>query len=170
MSSTTVQHIVLYTDGSCSPSNPGPGGWAFLPIVDGNPGELVSDGEAHSTNNRMELTAAIEALRFCGEGAKVEIYSDSQYVVKGITEWVPGWQRRNWKRGKGKEVINVDLWQMLDRENQRVRPVWRWVKAHAGDEYNELVDQEARLVAGDFANADAYLETDLPGTDFSNEE
>ena len=161
MSASQSPLIELYTDGSCSPTNPGPGGWAFIPIVDGTPGQLVSGGKVHSTNNRMELTAAIEALNFCATGARVRIFSDSQYVVKGITEWVPGWQKRNWTRKKNKPVINVDLWQALVRQNERIRPDWRWVKAHAGDEYNELVDVEARNAAQRLFGGDHGSDDDL---------
>lgn len=161
MSSSTHSLIELYTDGSCSPTNPGPGGWAFIPIVDGTPGEVVSDGERESTNNRMELTAAIEALRFCRSGAQVRVYSDSQYVVKGITEWVLGWQKRNWKRQRNLPVVNADLWQVLVAEDARVNPAWHWVKAHAGNEYNELVDDEARAVAQRIAGSSNETHEDL---------
>ncbi len=108
---------------------------------------VVSGSEEHTTNNRMELTAAIEALRSCDSGERVVIRTDSQYVRRGMTEWISNWKRQGWRRGKGQPVLNHDLWMALDAENERVSVDWQWIKAHAGNEHNESVDTAARDAA-----------------------
>lgn len=143
----TKSKVVLYTDGSCAPTNPGPGGWAYLPVVDGVPDELVKGSEARSTNNRMELTAAIEALKTRADGESVELFTDSEYLRLGITQWMDAWLRNGWTRKKGRPVLNKDLWLALHTQNTRLRVEWRWVKAHAGHTFNEMVDQAARDAA-----------------------
>ncbi len=113
----------------------------------------MKGSEAHSTNNRMELTAALEALKSRRDGEKVELHTDSEYLRKGITQWISAWQRNGWTRKTGKPVLNKDLWIALDTENKRVHVEWRWVKAHAGHVYNEMVDQAARDAATDASNS-----------------
>ena len=127
----------FYTDGSTL-NNPGPSGWAFIAICDIWEWE-VSDCVAESTNNRMELTAVIEALKFAKNQNTIEIYSDSQYVIKGITQWIDNWIKKDWKK-----VKNVDLWKELHPLTIGKDIRWTWVKAHADDEYNNRVDLLAR--------------------------
>ncbi len=141
---TNRQEITVYTDGGCH-GNPGPGGWACVVIADGETREL-SGGEAHTTNNKMELTAAINALsairntaRFAGR--PVTLYSDSQYVKNGITGWIHGWKKNGWKTAAKKPVLNQELWQQLDALNAALSVDWQWVKGHAGVQYNERCDR-----------------------------
>lgn len=129
---------VAYVDGSCCPTNPGPGGWAFI-YLDGQREWHVSGGETTSTNNKMELTAAIEALEFVPKEKKLTIYSDSIYVIKGITEWIGNWKKKGWAK-----VKNREYWERLDGLCEGRSVEWRWVKAHNGDVYNEKVDKLAR--------------------------
>ena len=133
--------VHVFTDGACS-GNPGPGGWAAL-IRFGKQEKELSGGNAHTTNNRMELTAAIEALKALTRPCKVVLHTDSQYVVKGITEWLPGWKRRGWKNSQNKPVENRDLWEALDAATKPHKIDWLWVKGHAGHAENEHVDQLA---------------------------
>lgn len=129
--------VTIYTDGACS-GNPGPGGWAAL-LRFGAHQKEISGAEAHTTNNRMELMAAIESLALLKRACAVTIYTDSEYLKRGVTEWMPGWKRRGWKR-KGGELLNVDLWQKLDHLLQQHRVAWQWVKGHANHAENERVD------------------------------
>ena len=133
--------IHIFSDGACS-GNPGPGGWAAL-IRYGRQEKEISGGEAHTTNNRMELTAATRALQALTRSCKVVIHTDSQYVVKGITEWLPGWKRRGWKNSQNKPVENRDLWEELDAATKGHKIDWQWVKGHAGHAENERVDKLA---------------------------
>jgi ribonuclease HI len=133
--------VEIFTDGSCDP-NPGPGGWAAI-IVDGDHKMELSGSESHSTNNRMELTAAIEAIRTIEPSITLKIFTDSQYLQKGVTEWMKNWKSRNWKR-KGGELANIDLWQCLSREIDTRKITWKWIKGHNGHPYNERADQLAR--------------------------
>ncbi len=136
--------VIVYTDGACS-GNPGAGGWAAI-ITGLAAGEVVlSDGEKQTTNNRMELMAAIASLRHLSHQAsqKIIIYTDSQYVKNGITAWIENWKKNGWKTAKKDPVKNVDLWQQLDELNVMLRPQWQWVKGHNGHEYNERCDQLA---------------------------
>ncbi len=133
--------VTIYTDGACT-GNPGPGGWGAL-LRYGVHEKAISGGEPDTTNNRMELRAALEALRALEEPCRVTLFTDSQYLKQGITEWLPNWKRRNWRR-KGGKLANVDLWMKLDEEIARHEIHWRWVKGHAGNVYNERVDQLAR--------------------------
>jgi len=137
-----MKHVVIYTDGACS-GNPGPGGWGLF-IQYGDHSKKLSGAELETTNNRMELTAAIRALELLLEPCRVDLFTDSQYLQKGMTEWLSGWKKRNWKRSDKSAVKNVDLWQALDQHNSRHKISWRWVKAHNGHPENELVDQLAR--------------------------
>ena len=137
-----MKSIEIHTDGAC-PGNPGPGGWAALLRYKGHERE-VTGSEAHTTNNRMELMAAISGLEALIEPCEITLHTDSQYVRQGITEWMPGWVRRNWKTAGGDAVKNRDLWERLHAATQRHRIDWRWVKGHSGDPDNERVDQLAR--------------------------
>lgn len=142
--------LIIYSDGGCS-GNPGPGGWGFV-IVDGDAKvgsgtEIVrSGGEKVTTNNRMELTAVIEALRLVQATAEwasrpVSMYTDSQYVQKGITQWIAGWKRNGWRTASKDPVKNQDLWVPLDELATALRPRWVWVKGHVGIHYNEVCDR-----------------------------
>ena len=133
--------VTIYTDGACK-GNPGPGGWGAWLSSGGHDKELFG-GERETTNNRMELTAPIEALASLKRSCDVVIYLDSEYVRKGITEWIINWQRRGWKTADGKPVKNADLWQRLDALRKLHRVEWRWVKGHAGDPGNERADMLA---------------------------
>jgi ribonuclease HI len=130
--------VTIYTDGACR-GNPGPGGWGAL-LIAGDRRRTLSGCEAATTNNRMELSAAIEALRALRRPTEVTLYTDSKYVCDGIREWLPNWKQRGWKTADRKPVKNVDLWQALDAATQPHRIDWRWVKGHAGNEGNEAAD------------------------------
>ncbi|MGH8516448.1 MAG: ribonuclease HI [Panacagrimonas sp.] len=133
-----MKEVVAYTDGACK-GNPGRGGWgAWLRWNEHE--KRLSGGELLTTNNRMELMGAIMALESLREPCRIMLHTDSQYVMKGITEWMPAWKRKNWKTADGKPVKNVDLWQRLDTARTRHEVEWRWVKGHAGDLGNELAD------------------------------
>ena len=134
--------VEIHCDGACS-GNPGPGGWAALLRWAGHEREL-SGGESPTTNNRMEMTAAIMALESLRRPMQVALYSDSTYVRDGITKWLPQWKRRNWRTADNKPVKNVDLWQRLEKAAAPHKVSWHWVKGHAGDPDNEHVDRLAR--------------------------
>lgn len=134
--------VVIYTDGACS-RNPGPGGWGALLIYGGERKELKG-GEAETTNNRMELLAAIRALEALNRRCRVDLHTDSNYLRHGITEWIRKWKRNGWKTANWKPVKNDDLWQRLDELQAGQDVDWHWVKGHAGDEGNERADQLAR--------------------------
>lgn len=135
--SETEDRVIIYTDGGCVP-NPGVGGWGAILIYKGKEREL-SGSHPETTNNRMEMTAAITSLQALKRPCKVAIYTDSEYLKKGITEWMPGWKQKNWTR-KGGEIKNVDLWKALDAAASPHDIVWRWVKGHAGVHFNERCD------------------------------
>lgn len=130
--------VVIYTDGACS-GNPGPGGWGALLMFGGKTKEICG-GEPATTNNRMELMAAIQALESLNRPCQVELHTDSQYVMKGISEWIHAWKRRSWRTADNKPVKNDDLWRRLDEARLRHEVQWRWVKGHAGHEHNERAD------------------------------
>jgi len=134
--------VTIYTDGACS-GNPGAGGWGAI-LMHGGKEKEISGGELATTNNRMELMAAIQALEALNKPCKVELFTDSQYVQKGIAEWIHAWKRRGWKTADGKPVKNDDLWRRLDEARSRHDVTWRWVKGHAGHELNERADALAR--------------------------
>lgn len=134
----TNSKVEIYTDGACR-GNPGPGGWAALLLFNGRERE-ISGAEAHTTNNRMELTAVIRALEALKRPVQGCIYTDSQYVRQGILEWVPNWKSRGWKTADKKPVKNQDLWQALDALAGTHRLEWHWVKGHSGNAGNERVD------------------------------
>ncbi len=137
-----MQNVVIYTDGACS-GNPGPGGWGALLQCNGSEREL-SGGEDHTTNNRMEMQAAIEALNALKRPCTVDLYTDSTYVRDGITKWLEGWKVRNWKTAAKKPVKNADLWMALEEAEARHKVKWHWVKGHAGHDGNERADELAR--------------------------
>lgn len=146
-----MDHIEIYTDGGCS-GNPGPGGWAFV-LTAGEARKARSGGEANTTNNRMELRAIIEALKEAealAPGASVELKTDSQYVKNGITTWIMSWKKNGWRTADKKPVKNQELWEELDAVNARVKPVFSWVKGHAGVELNEVCDQMVQVEIGKF--------------------
>jgi ribonuclease HI len=137
------EQVIVYTDGACR-GNPGPGGWGALLKFRDRERELFG-AEADTTNNRMELTAAIEALGVLSRPCSVRLFTDSVYVSKGISEWLPKWVRNNWRTANKAPVKNVDLWQRLDQLCGKHRVEWQWVKGHAGDPGNERADQLANL-------------------------
>lgn len=138
-----MTQTVVYTDGACS-GNPGPGGWGVLIEKDGE-AQTLSGGEAQTTNNRMELLAAITALETLPAGDPIALYTDSQYVKGGITGWIVNWKRNGWKTSAKKPVKNADLWRRLDEAAKAHSVEWRWIKGHAGHPGNERADELARL-------------------------
>jgi ribonuclease HI len=138
----TTEIIDIYTDGACS-GNPGPGGWGAILRMGGTEKELFG-GELATTNNRMELMAVIEALRALKRPVQARVHTDSQYVQKGISEWIVGWKRRGWKTADKSPVKNVDLWQALDSEAAKHKIEWLWVRGHNGHPENERADALAR--------------------------
>ena len=138
----TQPHVVIHTDGGCSP-NPGVGGWGVILESRGHKKELKG-GEISSTNNRMELTAAISALESLKYPSKVDIHTDSQYVRDGITKWINNWKRNGWRTASKEPVKNVDLWKRLDAALHTHTVRWHWVKGHAGHDLNERADELAR--------------------------
>jgi len=139
---TTLPHVHIYTDGACS-GTPGPGGWGALRKYGSGEKEL-SGSEADTTNNRMELTAAIKSLEALKQSCRVDFYTDSEYVRRGITEWISNWKRRGWRTASKKAVKNKDLWQALDAAVRPHKIEWHWVRGHAGHRENERVDGLAR--------------------------
>ena len=140
-----MKHVEVHTDGACL-GNPGPGGWAALLRYGAHEREIAG-AEADTTNNRMELLAAISALESLTEPCVVDLTTDSQYVRQGIMDWMPNWIRRNWKTAGGDPVKNRDLWERLHAATTRHRIAWHWVKGHSGDPDNERVDALARAAA-----------------------
>ena len=132
----------MYTDGACS-GNPGPGGWGAV-LMSGTHRKELFGGERETTNNRMEMMAVIRGAEALKRGCSVDIYTDSKYVMHGMTEWVDGWKKCGWKTASKQPVKNVDLWQRLEQALDRHQVNWNWVKGHSGDPYNELADELAR--------------------------
>ena len=144
--------IKIYTDGACI-GNPGPGGWAAIILTEGNKKEIFG-GNKLTTNNRMELTAAIKALEYCDEKdgnqptlKQIEIYTDSTYVKEGITVWINTWEKNNWKTADKKNVKNVDLWKKLKELVKSNQIEWNWIKGHSKDPMNDLADELAKKAA-----------------------
>jgi ribonuclease HI len=151
-----MAELFAYTDGACS-GNPGPGGWGVLMIAREN-GAVIKEktlngGEADTTNNRMELLAAISALEALTRVSDLTIVTDSAYVKNGVTEWIHGWKRNGWKTAARAPVKNVDLWQRLDAAQAAHRVTWRWIKGHAGHAENERADELARMGMAPFKTA-----------------
>jgi ribonuclease HI len=143
---STLSNVTIYTDGACS-GNPGPGGWGALlqTMYQGAPHTReLCGGEPNTTNNRMELLGAIEALNALKRPCEVTLYTDSTYVKQGIESWLASWKRKGWRTAANKPVKNQDLWQALDEACKRHEVAWRWVKGHAGNEGNERADELAR--------------------------
>lgn len=136
-----TEHVEIFTDGACR-GNPGPGGWGVL-LRHGEHEKQMHGGEPETTNNRMELMAAIVALESLKRPCKVDLTTDSQYVRQGITDWIKNWKKRGWKNSAKKPVKNVDLWMRLDEAAAKHEIEWHWVKGHSGHDENELVDQLA---------------------------
>ncbi|OUS10286.1 ribonuclease HI [Gammaproteobacteria bacterium 54_18_T64] len=136
-----MKAVEIFTDGACR-GNPGPGGWGVLLRYNGIEKPLYG-GETHTTNNRMELLAAIRGLEALSERCQIDLTSDSQYVRKGITEWLQGWKARGWKTAAKKPVKNKDLWQLLDQQAARHEVNWHWVKGHSGHRENDIADELA---------------------------
>ncbi len=134
--------VEVFTDGACR-GNPGPGGWAALLRYGGHE-KLISGGEPVTTNNRMELLAAIRGLEALKRPCRVRVYTDSEYLKRGITEWISGWKRKGWKTAAGQPVKNVDLWERLDQVQSTHKVEWAWVRGHSGHPENERVDAAAR--------------------------
>lgn len=150
-----MENLVIYTDGGCS-GNPGPGGWGTV-IIDGENLTKLSGGKKQTTNNRMELSAAINALEAVVKNTEwrsrhVEVYSDSQYVKNGITSWIKNWKKNGWKTAAKKPVLNQDLWIALDTLYNQLDIEWKWVKGHAGVEFNEICDQLCKMEMEKFQN------------------
>ena len=142
-SASGAETVQIFADGACK-GNPGPGGWGAI-LREGGLEREIFGGERQTTNNRMELTAVIRALAALERPATVEVYTDSQYVQKGISEWLHAWKRRGWRTADKEPVKNVDLWQQLDRLAAPHRIAWHWVKGHAGHPENERADALANL-------------------------
>ena len=137
-----MKHVEVFTDGACS-GNPGPGGWGAI-LRHGASVKEMSGGEAETTNNRMELLGAISALNALKSTCEVDLYTDSKYVMDGISKWIFGWKKNGWKTAAKKPVKNAELWQALDLANQRHKVKWHWVKGHDGHAENERADELAR--------------------------
>ena len=145
--------VEIFTDGACK-GNPGPGGWGALLRYEGKQKELYG-GEPDTTNNRMEMTAAVEALRCLNRPCQVRLTTDSQYLRKGITEWLKGWKKNGWKTASKQPVKNADLWQALDQEVARHQIEWCWVKGHSGHVENEVADSLANRGVEEFGRRKA---------------
>jgi ribonuclease HI len=146
-----VKKVKVITDGACL-GNPGRGGWAAI-LRYGEHTKEIYGCEAHTTNNRMELTAAIEALRTLKEKCEIEVITDSEYLKNGITTWIENWKKRNWMTAAKKPVVNRDLWEELDRQNARHHTRWSWTKGHASHEDNNRADELASMAARDQATS-----------------
>jgi ribonuclease HI len=138
-----AHHVVIYTDGGCAPTNPGPGGWAAI-LRSGKHMKELKGGEPMSTNNRMELTAAISGLEALKQPSQVDMHIDSQYVRDGITKYINNWKRNGWRTASKEPVKNQDLWQRLDAARNLHTVRWHWVRGHSGDEFNERADELVR--------------------------
>ena len=133
----------VYTDGACS-GNPGIGGWGVVILIDNNQPIHLNGGSLNTTNNQMELTAAIEALKFLSEATSINLFTDSKYLKDGIELWIKNWKKNNWMTSKKKPVKNKDLWMSLDTQIQRHKINWKWIKGHMGHRHNEYADYLAR--------------------------
>ena len=150
--------VVIYTDGACS-GNPGPGGWGAI-LIYGDHRKEILDGEAETTNNRMELMAAIKALEALKKPSRVELHTDSSYLKNGITGWIVRWKANGWRTANKKPVKNVELWQRLDKARARHQIDWRWVRGHAGHPDNERADELAREAMAPYLKRKRVTDTD----------
>jgi len=141
-SNSPQDKIIIYTDGACS-GNPGVGGWGAILMFKEHE-KKISGGNKETTNNQMEIRAVIEALKTIKKPAEIIIYTDSKYVMDGITKWIFGWKKNGWRTADRKAVKNSELWQELDCEVSKHKIEWRWVKGHSGDKYNDIADELAR--------------------------
>lgn len=148
-----MKHVIIYTDGACR-GNPGPGGWGALLIFGSTAKKSLKGAEDETTNNRMELMGAIMGLKALKEKCKVDLYTDSQYVQKGISLWMHDWKARNWRKADKKPVKNADLWQQLDEVAAQHQVHWHWVKGHSGHPENDMVDQLANEAIDDMLSGD----------------
>ncbi len=148
-----MKDVEIWTDGACR-GNPGPGGWAAV-LISGEHEKVLQGAEDHTTNNRMELTAAIRALEALRRKCQVSLHTDSEYVKRGVTEWLAQWKQRGWKTAARQPVKNVDLWQELDALSQRHEIEWHWVRGHAGIAGNERVDRLANEAIDELVGFDA---------------
>jgi len=155
---TTEAAVVIYTDGACS-GNPGPGGWGAI-LIYGDHRKEILDGEAETTNNRMELMAAIKALEALKKPSRVELHTDSSYLKNGITGWIVRWKANGWRTANKKPVKNVELWQRLDKARARHQIDWRWVRGHAGHPDNERADELAREAMAPYLKRKRVTDTD----------
>ncbi len=146
-----MKRLQIFTDGACL-GNPGPGGWAAL-LRWGDTEKLLAEGEKHTTNNRMELMAVIAALEALTRPCELDLTTDSQYVKRGVQEWLAGWRRNGWRTAARKPVKNRDLWERLDKAMAQHQIAWHWVKGHSGHAENERVDEAARAAAEEVADA-----------------
>jgi ribonuclease HI len=146
-----MSSVTLYTDGGCR-GNPGLGGWGAV-LLYGEHRKELKGSEPDTTNNRMELLAAIEGLKALNRDVSVNLYTDSKYVKQGITQWIINWKKNGWKTAAKKPVKNQDLWQELDDQMQKHDVSWHWVKGHAGDKYNELADQLANQAMDEYSKS-----------------
>jgi ribonuclease HI len=137
-----MSKVIIYTDGACA-GNPGPGGWGAI-LMSGDKQKKICGGDKETTNNRMEITAALEALKSLKKPCDVELYTDSKYLIEAITKWLPGWKKNGWKTADKKPVKNQDLWVELEEVVNIHKIKWNWVKGHAGDKLNEMADELAR--------------------------
>lgn len=160
---TQKPHVIVYSDGACS-GNPGPGGWGVV-LISGHHRKEIHGGEANTTNNRMELLAAIQGLAALKRKSSVEVWTDSAYVKNGITQWIHGWKRNGWRTADKKPVKNAELWQQLDELRHKHEVTWHWLKGHAGHPENEKADALAREGMAEFkttrANPPSSAPTDL---------
>ena len=146
-----MESVEIYTDGACR-GNPGPGGWAAV-LRSGEHQKILQGSESETTNNRMELTAAVRALQALKRPAQVVVYTDSKYLQRGISEWLPAWRARGWKTADRKPVKNLDLWQTLAQATTGHAIEWRWVRGHAGNACNEQVDRLANQAIDELTSA-----------------
>jgi len=140
-----MKHVTIYTDGSCL-GNPGAGGWGAILVYNQHQSTL-SGSEADTTNNRMELMAAIRAIESLNQPCRIDLYTDSKYLKQGISEWIENWRKNNWRNSRKQPIKNIDLWQRLDYIVKNHKITWHWVKGHAGDKMNELADSLATEAA-----------------------
>jgi ribonuclease HI len=145
-----MKHVLIYTDGACR-GNPGPGGWGVL-LRYGRHEKILSGAEDLTTNNRMELMAAIQALAALQQSCKIDLYTDSKYLQRGINEWLATWKKQSWHKADKKPVKNADLWQQLEKEATRHEVTWHWVKGHSGHAENDRVDEIANLAIDELLN------------------